>query len=247
MSLVCVVVMCIAVVGVVGFSLSLLLLLLQFFVWFPFSFVFFPKIGLQELINSYFMPLSLSKTIGPAEISQIFVNSARVLEIHKGILKELKAHGGSKRIQLICKFVFISPPPSSPLSLTHFFSSFSRTLGDNVPLKLAYRVFISGFDLATELIEQLDSTNKEFSAALGDCSSQAKKGTWVGKLGLLSLLITPVQRLPRYKLLFSVFFSFFFSFFFFFSFGFRFSYFRGSFFWFLLFLISFFFFFFSNW
>ena len=65
-------------------------------------------------------------------------------------------------------------------------------------------MFISGFDLATATIEQLDSSNPQFSDALAECSSKAKKGMWVGKLGLLSLLITPVQRLPRYKLLFSV-------------------------------------------
>ena len=105
---------------------------------FPFSFLFLShltptklpfsilspssqNIGLEELINSYYNPLSRSKALTDAEMTQIFVNSERVLEIHKGILKDLKEHGGSQRIQLICKFVFFFRFSFSFLS---FFLSF---------------------------------------------------------------------------------------------------------------------------
>lgn len=70
---------------------------------------------------------------------------------------------------------------------------------NQAPLFFIYIPYVNGYEKATNLVRELLKSNKDFAKL---CSESAKQTT--GQLNLSSLLILPVQRLPRYQLLLRV-------------------------------------------
>jgi len=62
-----------------------------------------------------------------------------------------------------------------------------------------YKGFVSNFPKAQKLLDNLATSNSHFKNFLKTCKSKHNLGE--GKFFLSSLLITPIQRIPRYELL----------------------------------------------
>ena len=60
-----------------------------------------------------------------------------------------------------------------------------------------YESYCRNWENANKVVDELISTNKKFDAVLKKCGSSVH----VGKFGLQQLLITPIQRIMRYKML----------------------------------------------
>jgi hypothetical protein len=66
-----------------------------------------------------------------------------------------------------------------------------------VPYLKLYTEYISDFDRSLKLVESLHSENEPFTLLVQSLGSAG----FVGKLGLESLRVVPIQRIPRYVLL----------------------------------------------
>eukprot|EP01080_Neovahlkampfia_damariscottae_P003802 gene3802-6963_t len=136
--------------------------------------------SLEELIKLYIQPLKRhlmvekkKKIIDEKDIKIMFNNIDQILSTHKVLL----------------------------ISLQNRLNSFPITnIGDclynQVPLFFVYVQYCNKFDEAMDRLRENKKTNPNFDKF---CSSSQKKTT--GGLDLKSLLIQPVQRLPRYCLL----------------------------------------------
>lgn len=69
----------------------------------------------------------------------------------------------------------------------------------------AMKVYFENYDNAVVHIQKLKSTSPEFARFV----TAAEKHPNCAKLDLLSLLITPIQRMPRYDLVLFLFYMFF--------------------------------------
>lgn len=128
---------------------------------------------LSEIKNLYLQPLKNEKKMDILDIEEIFINVVQIYLVHQVLLHELEdSINHWPRIYLGDVF----------LSHLHFFQ--------------LYEEYINKYDQAAQLLKikrKKDFIFDEF------CNHNQKKT--IGSLNLSSLLIMPVQRLPRYKLL----------------------------------------------
>jgi hypothetical protein len=82
-----------------------------------------------------------------------------------------------------------------------FSANFGLIFKNMAPFLKVYTQYISNFDLASQEVERLENQNKKFSEFLETCyeSPECENGQ-----RLLAFLVSPVQRIPRYQLLFRV-------------------------------------------
>src|SRR3989338_8829462 len=129
--------------------------------------------GVEGLLKEFDKPLAW--VLKPEETRTIFSNIHALLGMHRGLLQDL----------------------------TDRISSWSegQVIGDVlaklIPFLKMYSTYINAFDTTNDLIEKLKKKNNDFRLLLPTC----KHGINEGELGLSSLLLTPIQRVPRYVLL----------------------------------------------
>lgn len=134
--------------------------------------------SLDSLMKSYYTPLKANSSgrgalITAAEVEDIFINSAKIQEFHRGLLKKLEA--------------LTSKNPSATVS--GWFSEMADRLVE------VYKPFFNRYrDSLTLLQRKLEK--RAFAKFLAKCGKDSKEA-----LQLESLLIMPIQRLPRYGLL----------------------------------------------
>ncbi|KAL0480372.1 Ras-specific guanine nucleotide-releasing factor [Acrasis kona] len=130
--------------------------------------------------NLYLIPLQSVKTdkerfgITNAELQILFINLEQLLRLHQIFFFNLKEEMGNWPVIQIGE-VFLQ----------------------QAPLFLFYITYINQFQKSTDLLREIKNREPNFVLFL----NEQKKRPESNYLGLESLLITPVQRLPRYSLL----------------------------------------------
>ena len=129
--------------------------------------------GLNGLLQEFDKPLA--RVIKPEETRTIFSNIHALLGMHKLLLDNLQDRMNKWSEQQVIGDV----------------------LAQLIPFLKMYSTYINAFDTTNGLIEKLKKKNNDFRLLLPTC----KHGIHEGDLGLSSLLLTPIQRIPRYVLL----------------------------------------------
>lgn len=114
----------------------------------------------------------LARTLKPEETRTIFSNIHLLLGMHRVLLQNMEKKWASDQC-------------------------IGHEISELIPFLRMYTAYINAFDQTNELIERLKKKNNDFRLLLPTC----KHGIHEGDLGLASLLLTPIQRIPRYVLL----------------------------------------------
>jgi len=130
--------------------------------------------GLEGLLNSFQKPLK--ETLQPEEDRMLFSNVHILVKFHTYFRSELESRMAN----------WVSNP----------------TIGDvlvqAVPFMKMYTSYVNNYSQLQDLLASLERHNHKFNATLQGCAF----GSMEGQLGLISLLLSPIQRIPRYVLLF---------------------------------------------
>ncbi|KAL6079981.1 Transcription initiation factor TFIID subunit 15b [Balamuthia mandrillaris] len=137
--------------------------------------------ALDACIHHFMAPMKDASTrnkpcITEAEASIIFSSLEVLYQVNGEILKELEGR----------------------LSGWPEVNTFGDVFLKMVPMMKVYSTYINNYQEGIDVLRKLEAKNTEFSALLQECTRSAKAA---GHLDLASLLIQPVQRLPRYELL----------------------------------------------
>jgi hypothetical protein len=132
--------------------------------------------GLEVLIDVFKRPLIANQIITYSEIDSIFANVETILQLNLGVLGALNARLSNWSDDACIGDIFVSK-----------FSHNNRI----------YAVYCNNYDSAEQVVSRM-KRKKDFESFLGQALSdpRVKSG-----LHLMSYLITPVQRIPRYILL----------------------------------------------
>jgi len=133
---------------------------------------------LSMLINSFKKPIEAARVIDRATLKSIFLNVEVLESLHQTFLADLQ--------QKMDEW--------SPESKSHGLSSVLLSL---VPYLKLYIEYITDFDRSLKLVESLHNENEEFSQLVQTLGV----GSFLSKLGMESLRVVPIQRIPRYVLL----------------------------------------------
>lgn len=111
------------------------------------------------------------------QISDIFSNFDSILQINEKFLTELEnrianIHGNVPLGDIFCKFI---------------------------PLFKLYSIYVSNFEKSNEIIAEQIQKNKLFEEFLKESGSHGSNGKSI--VNLQGMLLCPIQRIPRYKLL----------------------------------------------
>ncbi len=134
---------------------------------------------LQSMVTCYEEPLCKSGGMEEADRKLVFINVHVLVQIHQELSETLKAklEGGDA--------------PGENFAI-------GAALLSITPLLQFYKEFVNRYHGATDRLRELNATKKKFAAVLDKCKhGSATGGLW----SLESLLISPVQRIPRYVLL----------------------------------------------
>lgn len=164
--------------------------------------------SLDIVVEVYVKPLREAKIISQQDMDTIFSNIETIHQIHQRLYLDLKP--------LFCpetEAPATAPQPDDSTqpkldkrpsfydSATKSDSKTQKSLGDLlrafIPFFKMYTVYINSFDNANKRITDLQNSSKKFTQFLNDCKARPE----CKKLDLVSFLIMPIQRLPRYELL----------------------------------------------
>jgi hypothetical protein len=128
--------------------------------------------NLKTLITEYKTPLMKMKIISDNEAATIFGNVDMIYNINQQILNSVHAE-------------FMKWPICNLGAAFKIIAPFLKTYTD----------YINGYDIGSQMVQDLMSSNKKFADFTNTVYTRRN-------LSIQSLLVLPVQRLPRYKLLF---------------------------------------------
>lgn len=133
---------------------------------------------LSMLINAYKKPIDAAKVIDRMSLKGIFVNVEVLESLHRTFLSDLQQ-----------QMEQWSPENESP--------GLSSVILSLVPYLKLYIEYITDFDRSLKLVESLHNENEPYHQLIQTLGA----GGFVGRLGLDSLRVVPIQRIPRYVLL----------------------------------------------
>lgn len=131
--------------------------------------------SLHVLLDLYLRPLSGSRILSDKEISAVFSNIETILLLNTRLLGDLEVHMKYEAPRQLIGGLFLEFAP--------YFKMYSNYVKDN--------------ETSSRLVAKLLANNKKFS----DFCDAASRETRSKGLTLSSLLIMPIQRIPRYRLL----------------------------------------------
>eukprot|EP01125_Pyxidicula_operculata_P015030 TRINITY_DN5079_c0_g4_i1.p1 TRINITY_DN5079_c0_g4~~TRINITY_DN5079_c0_g4_i1.p1 ORF type:complete len:1822 (+),score=626.20 TRINITY_DN5079_c0_g4_i1:45-5510(+) len=139
--------------------------------------------SLAELYEGWERPLRIAcevdaPILGILEIDSIFSNTQSILHLHKIILNQLRDRFKSWNENSIIGDIFVQ----------------------NSPVLKLYVKYVNNFDQSTQTIENATNKNKKFVHFV-DVTGGNAPDPKISKLN--SLLIQPIQRIPRYEMLLS--------------------------------------------
>jgi RhoGEF domain/PX domain/SH3 domain len=129
--------------------------------------------GLAGLLEEFDKPLR--RVLKQEESRAIFSNIHALVGFHQVLRSELEAR----------------------MADWHETQKIGDLLVKLTPYLRMYSTYINSFDEVNDMIERLKKKNTQFKLLLPEC----KYGIHDGDLGLSSLLLTPIQRVPRYVML----------------------------------------------
>jgi len=152
--------------------------------------------SLDIVVEMYIRPMREAKIISQQDMDTIFSNIETIHQIHKNLVQDLRP-------------LFSPPEPPAPgeqpqtstIPTIRANKKTQKSLGDLlrafIPFFKMYTIYINSFDNANKRVTELQNSSKKFSQFLNDCKERPE----CKKLDLVSYLIMPIQRLPRYELL----------------------------------------------
>lgn len=134
---------------------------------------------LEKLASCYQQPLLLAGVLDAESNRKIFSNLDVLLRLHTELVALLQSRTGGA-----------AQPVDSAFPVGELLSSIS-------PALTLYVDFVNGFGSASTLLRELNETKRSFARAL----AKLTHGKQAGLYALETLLVVPVQRVPRYVLL----------------------------------------------
>eukprot|EP00002_Diphylleia_rotans_P018135 TRINITY_DN351_c0_g1_i3.p1 TRINITY_DN351_c0_g1~~TRINITY_DN351_c0_g1_i3.p1 ORF type:complete len:1004 (-),score=180.23 TRINITY_DN351_c0_g1_i3:528-3539(-) len=131
---------------------------------------------LDSLIKNVYVPMQKSGILKTEELHEIFSNLPTILEIHRGMSKKMES--------------MLRNWPTHPLRMGECFLEMA-------PFLAVYTQYINNHNRSTKAIEYLLHKNPAFAEAVRKMESDPS----LLRQGLESILIMPIQRIPRYILL----------------------------------------------
>lgn len=128
--------------------------------------------SLRVLIREYMLPLRKSGVLSEGTVATVFSNIKTIYRMHLELFRDLSAKDGRPAV------------------------NFTDQLGLFVPYLKLYTIYVNNYNLAIEAVAEQNRTNPAFR-------DHCKRLFALGhvKLDLMSYLIMPIQRIPRYEML----------------------------------------------
>jgi hypothetical protein len=133
--------------------------------------------GLEAIVRNFLEPLEREKQMSKEKRVKVFGNVEEILRLNRQLLAELEVRAARGQAW--------SRDRLGALFEEHL----ARMLGP-------YQIYCDAYDRANEHLQAMLARRKDLQAFLDRCKREAGLG-----LPLTALLIYPVQRLPRYRLL----------------------------------------------
>eukprot|EP01116_Phalansterium_solitarium_P011199 TRINITY_DN2680_c0_g3_i2.p1 TRINITY_DN2680_c0_g3~~TRINITY_DN2680_c0_g3_i2.p1 ORF type:complete len:624 (+),score=204.27 TRINITY_DN2680_c0_g3_i2:140-2011(+) len=131
--------------------------------------------SLAQINNKYLQPIQSARILDDEQVRSVFLNTVDLLHFHSALLRRLNDKLKSWSARQTISDVF-------------------ATLAENIGM---YEQFVNGHN--SNAVAELSKNNKKFSKFLQKTSNALDAAGGVRELS--ALLICPVQRIPRYKLL----------------------------------------------
>jgi hypothetical protein len=129
---------------------------------------------LEQIASCYQKRLLEARVLSPADDKTIFLNVAVLGQLHQTLLQSLRRRMGPEGQE-----------------------SVGAVLSEITPALTLYVEYVNKFHAAGQFLRQLTARSKKFAKALEKCQHSNLSGL----TGLETLLVVPVQRIPRYVLL----------------------------------------------